>query len=347
MENPNANTVGYENNGYNHCCYSRPGDQACNCIAQTNSKVLPEAEVVNEIQTIKEAGLLKLSKPFIVDGDTLFNGWFIVTNKIIFKSGARLSFSRQAQDRRRNFYIVAKEISSEDGNAPGMITYEHPPVGTAAPIAGQAPSGAPGRYDGDSGAAGQPGTKGAQGPKGYSAPSLTITVLSVPTSGPSADFRGGKGGQGGQGQKGGDGGAGAKGSPASQSMFDCKAGGGRGGDGGPGGPGGPAGNGGTGGDGGTVKIIAPAEMLPSLGEKFRVVVSGGQGGDPGAVGSGGIPGPGGPGGQDARPFCGGGSPGSGGAPGPEGSPGQAGPSGTDGDFLVGTITSDLFAQVYK
>ncbi len=321
---------------------------ACgSAFAQTRPKTLPEPDVVATVQDIQQANLLKLSQPLVIDKSYNFDGWFIVADKIIFKSGAKLVFSRQALDKRRIFYVVTKELISEDSASPGTITYDPPPSSGASAVAGQAPSGAPGGSDGASGSPGAPGAKGPDGPKGFTAPSLTLTVLSVPSSGVMIDFSGGVGGQGGKGQKGGDGGAGRQGSPASQSMFDCKAGGGRGGNGGSGGLGGAGGVGGPGGDGGTVKIIAPAGLLPSLTEKFRVVVSGGQPGSPGTPGDGGNPGAAGAGGQEAKPYCGGGSGGSSGSAGSAGVPGQAGVAGLPGDLLVGAITPEQFALINK
>lgn len=310
-------------------------------------QTLPEAAVVQEAQTIKNADLLKLSKPFEVSGVTRFNGWFVVADKILFKSGAQLVFTQQALRDRRNFFLVTKELISEDNNAPGMITFERPAADRAPAKPGQAPSGTAGQSDGSNGSEGMPGEVGTTGPKGFTAPALTIIALSVPQSGPLIDFRGGPGGIGGQGQKGGDGGAGAKGSPASQSMFDCKAGGGKGGNGGAGGRGGNGGLGGQGGDGGTVTIIAPSVLLPSLTQKFRVLVSAGAGGAGGPGGLGGNAGAGGPGGQEARPYCGGGPGGSNGATGEAGTAGGTGPAGIDGDFFVGAISEELFAQIYN
>jgi hypothetical protein len=315
--------------------------------APATPKELSEASVLNEAQMIIQSNLLKLTKPFEVSGATRFDGWFIVADKVVFKSGAQLIFTRQAQQNRRNFFIVTKDLITEDANAPGSITYEQPAAETSPAKPGQGPTGAHGGSDGQSGQPGGKGELGALGPKGYSAPSITITVLSVPGSGPIVDFRGGLGGIGGQGQLGGDGGVGAKGSPASQSMFDCKAGGGRGGNGGQGGLGGDGGPGGPGGDGGSVTVIAPSMLLPSLTQKFRVTIAGGAGGRGGAPGNGGNGGPGGPGGQEAKPYCGGGPGGSSGGPGGAGSPGPGGALGTDGDFFVGAITQDQFAQIYK
>jgi hypothetical protein len=42
-------------------------------------KQINEASVVTEVQTIKQADLLRLSQPFVVDGLTRFDGWFIVS----------------------------------------------------------------------------------------------------------------------------------------------------------------------------------------------------------------------------------------------------------------------------
>ncbi len=313
---------------------------------QAAPKTLDETSVLNDIQGIIQSGVLKSTQPFIVNGVTRFDGWFIVADQVIFKSGSQLVFSKQALDSRRSFFIVAKTLTSEDNNAPGTITYEQPPVAVASATPGQAASGAPGSYDGYGGQRGLPGNPGVPGQTGFTAPSLTVTVQQVPNSGPAIDFRGALGGEGGQGQKGGDGGAGAKGSPASQSAFDCKAGGGRGGDGGQGGPGGVGGSGGPGGNGGTVTIISTDTLLPSLTQKFRVLISAGVGGRGGAPGIGGNGGPGGPGGQDARPYCGGGSGGNGGPTGPGGQAGNTGASGVDGDFFVGAASQGLLNKVF-
>ena len=64
-------------------------------------------------QTIKDADWLKLSKPYVVTGTTRFDGYFIVADKIIFKPGAQLIFTRQALKDRRNFFLVTKELLSE------------------------------------------------------------------------------------------------------------------------------------------------------------------------------------------------------------------------------------------
>lgn len=307
---------------------------------------LPEIAVLNEVQAIRDADLIATSQPVVVEGEMLFNGWFLATDSLTFKPGARLIFSSQALERRPNLFIVAREITSEDASNPGIISFEMPQISAASATPGQAPTGSHATTDGTAGGTGATGSTGITGASGYSAPSLTITTLSVPSSGPAIDFRGGLGAPGGQGQRGGDGGNGAKGTPGSQSLFDCKAGGGTGGTGGAGGTGGTGGVGGRGGTGGAVTIIAPAELLPSLSEKFRVLIAAGQGGDPGASGIGGNPGQPGPGGQEAKPYCNGGSGGAPGSAGAPGVPGQRGASGVDGDFFVGSISPDLFESLY-
>ncbi|MCK8465182.1 hypothetical protein MUY35_15085 [Aliiroseovarius sp. S1339] len=307
---------------------------------------LPEVAVINEIQTIRQADLLKLSEPFVVNGDTRFDGWFIKTDRLVFEPGAKLTFSAQALDRRRNFFIIARDIVVRDPANPGTITYEKPPTATASAKPGQGPTGTHGPADGNPGGTGGGGETGVPGATGFASPSITIATLNVPSSGPHVDLTGGTGGQGGQGQKGGDGGNGRKGTPASSSFFDCKAGGGRGGNGGTGGRGGDGGVAGTGGSGGTVTILSSASLLPSLSQKFRVTVSSGQPGSPGAPGIGGRGGAAGPGGQEAKPYCGGGPAGSPGSVGSSGANGQAGSPGTDGDFFVGIVDKNHFPTVF-
>jgi len=114
-------------------------------------KELSEASVLNEAQLMIQSNLLKLSKPYEVSGTTRFDGWFIVADKVVFKSGAQLVFTRQAQQVRRNFFIVTKELVAEDSNAPGVITYEKLASDTAGAKPGQGPSGPHGTYDGTSG----------------------------------------------------------------------------------------------------------------------------------------------------------------------------------------------------
>lgn len=312
----------------------------------SKAKVIPEVEAANTIRDIKGFDLIKTGD-VIIDKDMLFNGWFIKADKVVFKSGAKLIFSRQAQESRRNFFIVAKELVSEDASAPGIITYAAAGTSDAEPAQGQAATGPHAAFDDNPGGPGQPGQQGPSGPLGYAAPSLTVVALNVPQSGVRIEFAGQKGGKGGQGQRGGDGGNGAKGHPATISMVDCKNGAGDGGVGGPGGPGGTGGIGGRGGNGGNVTLIAPIDLLPSLTQKMRVIVSGGPGGDPGEGGPGGKGGLGGPRGAKALPYCkDDGRDGSPGAAGPGGGKGNPGGSGIDGDFFVGGITPDAFSRIY-
>lgn len=321
----------------------------CSAGAQASEpefKKLSEADVVSEVQALRQADLLKLSKPFIVKGEVRFDGWFIKTDKLVFEPGAALIFTSQALDSRRNFFVVAEEIVSLDASSPGKITYERRAIPVASAKPGQGPTGTHATVDGRAGGAGGPGETGVMGATGFVAPSLTIATLSVPGSGPLVDLSGGNGGRGGQGQKGGDGGNGRKGTPASQSMFDCKAGGGRGGNGGPGGSGGKGGTGGKGGDGGSLTILSSASLLPVLSQKFRVVLNGGQLGTGGDPGRGGIGGAAGPGGQDARPYCGGGSAGSPGNAGGPGRAGKIGTSGQSGDMFVGVVDPNHFGVVF-
>jgi len=277
---------------------------------------------------------------YVVNGVTRFDGWFLKADRLIFKKGATLMFTRQALASRRVFFIVAKSIEVEDPSAPGRITWEENPTAGAGATAGQAGTGAV------NGGAGQPGAPGNDGPAGESTPSIQIAVLKFTGSGPSLDLQGQPGGTGGQGQKGGSGGPGSAGESASQSAFDCRRGAGNGGKGGPGGPGGVGGAPGRGGNGGTVTILSTADMMSTISTRVRVLVSGGVAGQPGAGGPGGDGGPGGPGGAQQLPWCrGDGSQGAVGDHGRDGPPGTADAGtrrGADGDFLLGAITADAF-----
>jgi len=302
-------------------------------------KVLQGAEIAPKLLEMKEVREVPASD-FVVDGVKRFDGWFLKADRLIFKKGATLVFSRQALASRRVFFIVAKSIQVEDAAAPGRITWETQAVDGTGPASGQAATGrAPG-------GAGLPGDGGHEGVPGDSAPSLHLAVLKMPGSGPVIDLQGQAGGPGAQGQRGGSGGPGAAGRHASQNAFNCVRGAENGRPGGAGGPGGRGGTAGRGGNGGTVTILGTPDLLPGLGARVRVLVSGGVAGQPGAGGPGGVGGPGGPGGSQQLPFCrGNGSTGPTGAPGPDG---PTGPSddgsrrGTDGDFFVGPITEAAF-----
>jgi hypothetical protein len=309
-------------------------------------KVLQPADVSSLLYEVKQAVLLP-SPDYVVSGTELYNGWFLKAKRIVFKSGAKLVFSLQAQDKRNLFWVVAQEIVSEDGQAPGVISWQPRQVGDVGAAGGQAPTGAHAGIDDHPGGRGSDGAAGPTGYPGNSAPALTIITFSVPGSGPEINFQGQTGGTGGQGQQGGDGGNGAKGHPATATPFGCRNGAGSGGAGADGGTGGKGGTGGTGGKGGTVTLVSDAALLPGLTAKFRVRVSGGQGGSVGRGGKGGSGGVGGPRGAPAFPFCSDdGHDGTHGNHGQDGPNGDLGSPGSDGDTLVGAITKEEFDYVW-
>ena len=315
--------------------------------AQVTAEKLSKVSTLSQLQSIALESMLKLDDQWIIEGIQPFDSWFIVTDQLIFKPDAQLVFSRQALNKRRNFFIVAGEIISEDANAPGVITYEHGIASNEDTRLGQAATGRHGQSHGQHGETGAPGAPGITGAQGEAAPSLTIVTLRVPTSGPAVDFRGGPGGDGGQGQTGGDGGNGATGLYAAQNIYKCVRRPQRGGNGGDGGIGGPGGAGGAGGTGGTVTILAPEELLASLTQKFRIDVSSGHPGAPGGPGIGGVGGLGGRGGAKAPPFCPRNAPrGANGQQGESGEAGRMGDSGVQGDLFVGAITVEHFQRIY-
>ena len=306
-------------------------------------KRLQGADVTSKLVEIQNYGITQASaSDYTVTGNQRFDGFFLKADRLIFKPGAKLVFSRQALQNRRTFYIVARQIVMESDASPGTITWENSSDDTVSNVAGQAGTGA------HPGGGGLPGVAGNEGRVGDSAPSLYLAVLSVPGSGPIVDLQGQVGGRGGQGQKGGSGGAGAAGPNASQTLVGCRHGAGNGGAGGAGGSGGVGGLPGRGGSGGAFTLLTTQDSIVSLATRTRVLVAGGAAGAPGAGGPGGDGGPGGPGGADARPFCQGA-----GSQGPNGSPGTQGASaaadtgarrGTAGDFFVGSMSPDEFAR---
>lgn len=308
---------------------------------QVTQKQIPDADKAQLLQDVKD---LPPSGDEVVEGTRRFNGWFFKANKITFKSGSILLFTKQAQANRRQFFVIAKEIVIEDTSNPGKITWEKGDVPAAPASAGEAPGGP----DGGENAAGASGAAGGSGVKGYdgaAAPSIVLITLRVPNSGPLVDLTGQEGSQGGTGQQGGKGGKGGTGNSASQSAFNCNRGAGNGGIGGPGGPGGQGGIGGRGGAGGIFTLISATDNLPTLTQKFKILYTGGHGGIPGQGGSGGVGGRGGDGGAEQRPYCVGN-----GSQGPAGNTGSAGPVGTngdngeEGDYTVGGINQDQFNQ---
>jgi hypothetical protein len=302
---------------------------------------LPDADKATILQDVKG---LPAGGDEVIDGERRFNGWFFKANKITFKSGAVLLFTKQAQANRSQFFIIAKEIVSQDANNPGKITWEKGDPQAPPSSAGEAPAGA----DGGENAAGNPGAAGAPGTNGYagfSAPSIVLMTLQVPGSGPLVDLTAQDGSQGGTGQQGGKGGKGGNGNSASQNGFNCNRGAGNGGSGGQGGPGGQGGKGGVGGDGGVFTLISRTDSLPNLTQKFRVLTTGGHGGTPGQGGNGGVGGGGGGGGAEQKPWCSGnGNPGPAGNTGGGGPVGVSGDNGKEGDYTVGGISQDQFDQ---
>lgn len=279
---------------------------------------------------------------YVVRGTQLFDAYFLKADRIVFEPGAKLIFSRDALAARRHLWVVANEIVVDQGH-PGTISWEKAVASAEPPAPGEAPGGNVGASDGTAGKPGRAGGIGIEGVAGEDAPQITLIVLRVPTSGVVVDLTGADGGKGGHGMQGGRGGNGAKGSPASQTMFGCRAGGGNGGAGGTGGVGGVGGTGGRGGAGGSFLLVSTQERLTSLSAKFRVRQAGGDGGAPGDGGHGGAFGSGGPGGADARPYCGGGSPGADGASGQPGQIGAKGRLGQEGEFTVGAATDEQLA----
>lgn len=313
-------------------------------------KNIPSSSIVSEAKEAKESiSTVGLMKEFIVSGDTVYDSYFVGSETITFKSGARLIFSDKALKLRNNLIVVAKTIVMEDQGNPGLIAWMRGDgPGTPPPQSGQAPGGSHGAGDGDSGGPGSPGVQGNPGNKGLNAPNLTLFVLSMKGAPATIDLRGQSGGKGGAGQKGGDGGVGHQGSPASSSAFDCKSGAGHGGNGGPGGPGGKGGTGGAGGVGGTVTLVSVPDAFPTLLQLVRADVGGGE---PGDGGDGGTPGNGGPGGAQgakALPFCKDepgrkGNPGAGGQAGEKGDKGSVG---TQGDVFYTTLSVDTFKKLF-
>jgi hypothetical protein len=280
---------------------------------------------------------------FTVEGTRIFNSPVLAVRKLVFKPGSKLIFSQAAVGERRNLYIFAEEVVSEDQESPGVIGWESSTT-AAQPAQGNGLAGVDnGARQSAAGGVGGAGPDGLTGNTGIVAPNLTVLSRRV-NSVLRIDLGGGHGGDGSKGGHGGRGGGGGYGSPASQSMFDCKAGGGDGGGGGGGGAGGRGGAGGQGGDAGTLTLILEDQQVAT---STRFVIAKVDGGSGGVAGEGGLPGeggPGGPGGADARPYCGGGSNGGGGASGQVGLSGTPNPGlpGRSGSFFVGGLqTSDL------
>lgn len=320
---------------------------AASTLAKDPIKLQP-LDLAEPVRIAKDVVSMSVEKPkdYVVRGTEQFDGWFLQADRLIFESGAHLVFSQTAQSKRNSFFIVAREVIIKDQNKPGMITWERGAITGEPSTVGQAETGTHATADDSGGGAGHTGRQGNPGYPGNNAPSLTLFVKQCPASGLEINFRGQDGGKGGKGQKGGNGGNGAKGHPASQNMFTCTNGAGNGGPGGTGGHGGKGGVGGTGGKGGAVTLVSLTDHLPTLTQRFRVVVTGGLGGPGGDGGVGGGGGNEGPGGEQALPWCQGngsdGSPGPAGGNGPSGDPGMMG---IEGDMFLGAIPEQKLNEI--
>ena len=289
-----------------------------------------------------------IGSEFTVSGDRVYNSTVLAARKITFKPGSRLIFSGSAIAERRDLFIFAEEIVSEDNEKPGTITWEKS-VPTTQPPQGSGSSGIDnGARESARGEDGSSGPSGLNGTQGVSAPSLTILSKGL-KSVLRADFSGGTGGNGGAGGTGGRGGGGGYGTPASQSAVDCKRGGGTGGAGGNGGTGGTGGAGGTGGNGGSITLIVDESNIAASTRFLVTSFSGGPGGAAGSGGAGGQAGTGGPGGTEARPWCGGGSGGPSGSNGQPGTPGVPNPglSGASGAYYIGGLSTDDIGRLFR
>lgn len=305
-------------------------------------RVLQQSELSNVVATVKQEVVSPSTyREYIVEGDRRFDGWALSADRLVFKPGSRLVFTREALNSRPSIFIFAREIRSESQESPGKVSWERPslmpPQDAGAASAGE-DNGA--RVDVPGGAGGA-GRQGNNGEAGLRAPDLTIVADAI-KSPLIVDLSGQDGGPGGKGQNGGRGGGGGRGHDASQSMLGCIHGANSGASGGNGGTGGKGGTSGSGGRGGIFTLIASSDNLGAASRLIKVDVSGGR---PGAVGGpggdGGAGGPGGPGGAQQLPFCQGnghqGLPGSYGQNGPSGDIGEMG---MNGDYFVGGLSSE-------
>lgn len=292
------------------------------------------------LSDLENDGIQRHTGEVIIDGTTLVDDRALIAEKIIFRPGARLVFSRKALARYNSFFVVAREITSDD-TSPGTVSWERPVTPAPPGSPGQAGSGRHGHSDGENGAPGHPGASGAIGYPGEDAPSLILASEKIRGAQLLIDLEGHGGGPGSAGQNGGDGGNGQRGSHASSSFLDCRRGPGDGGAGGSGGPGGPGGPGGRGGRGGTFTLLTDVDFLPVLKDKVQMVVTGGEGGGAGGGGEGGRGGIGGPRGAPSLPFCrDDGRDGTIGQRGPGGGTGSPGLPGPDGQFAIGLLASE-------
>lgn len=91
-----------------------------NCKLDFLKSKLSEEELYSLLNEYYQgAGNTFPAKNYIIDGDNIFNGWYLKAEKLVFKSGGSLWFSEKAQENRNSFFTVAKEIICEDANDPG------------------------------------------------------------------------------------------------------------------------------------------------------------------------------------------------------------------------------------
>lgn len=303
------------------------------------AKLLQTAELAPAVTDIKSGIPPVSSGDYVVSGVQKYNGWFLSAERIVFKANSKLVFSKAALEARAHFFVLAKEIVSEDPVQPGSINWDEPSLEVPKEI-GTADAGTDsGQHEGAPGGVGHAGAAGTTGQTGRDAPTLTLTTLSL--KGPIfVNLRGEAGGPGGRGQKGGRGGGGGFGASASQNMFNCTRGAGTGGPGGGGGDGGTGGASGDGGRGGAFTLITTPENLAAASRLLKVDNSGGaSGANPGHGGDPGDGGLGGPGGAQQLPWCqGDGSTGGSGTAGLRGHDGSPGSSGAVGDYFVGQLS---------
>lgn len=305
-----------------------PQQQPKNLDAPTLNTVIYN---VSELRLPPPAGVLRIS------GERRWDGFFLSAEKIEFEPNSKLILTQRAMSQRGQVFILAKDVTSLSQEAPGIITWEEPPLGVP-PDRGNAPGAPGGRPDDTGGVGGPTGEPGHPGVRGNDGPVLTLVVGKI--SNPVViDVSGQSGGQGGPGQIGGRGGTGGNGHPASQNCCNCNRGAGNGAAGGPGGRGGKGGPGGLGGNGGTLTLVTSSDNYPVATRLLRADLSPGNGGGGGQGGQGGPGGDGGSGGQESRPWCrGNGSQGGTGGRGGAGDPGEPGLQGRGGDFLVGSLS---------
>ncbi|HEX5325681.1 MAG TPA: hypothetical protein VFW75_03340 [Acetobacteraceae bacterium] len=142
---------------------------------------------------------------FTVDGRVVYNAPVLAAARIEFKPGSTLVFSSTVLRDRRNLFIFARQIVSDDPQRAGRISWEKVPADAPPPL-GTAPAGADnGAREEAAGGNGQNGRIGYYGRDGEPGPDITIVTekLATPII---VDVSGNNGGPGGVGESGGRGG---------------------------------------------------------------------------------------------------------------------------------------------